>query len=45
MNEAWIDDTGSGLLAVRILTAKAASTISTEAQEMLDQLSKDFRCW
>jgi hypothetical protein len=42
MNEVWIDDVGSGLLVVRILTAKAASVISTEAQEMLEQLSKDF---
>jgi hypothetical protein len=42
MSELWIDDTGSGLLVVRILTAKVASAISTEAQEMLDQLSKDF---
>jgi hypothetical protein len=42
MSEVWIDDAGTGLLVVRILTAKAASVISTEAQEMLEQLSKDF---
>jgi hypothetical protein len=42
MGEVWIDDAGSGLLVVRILTAKVASAISVEAQEMLEQLSKDF---
>ena len=42
MGDLWIDDDGSGLLVVRILTAKAASVISTEAQEMLADLSEDF---
>jgi hypothetical protein len=42
MSELWIDDGGSGLLVVRILTAKVASVISTEAQEMLEELSGDF---
>ncbi len=40
--ELWIDDDGSGLLVSRVLTAKAASAISTQAQEMLDELSGDF---
>jgi hypothetical protein len=42
MSELWIDEEGSGLLVVRILTAKVASVISTEAQEMLEELSEDF---
>ena len=42
MVELWVDDEGSGLLVVRVLTAKAASVISTEAQEMLEELSGDF---
>jgi hypothetical protein len=42
LEELWIDDRGSGLLVVRILTAKAASVISNEAQEMLEQLSQDI---
>ena len=42
MVELWIDDEGSGLLVVRVLTAKVASVISTEAQEMLEEMSGDF---
>ncbi|HEY3547516.1 MAG TPA: hypothetical protein VGK17_15700 [Propionicimonas sp.] len=41
MSEVWIDEEGGGLLVVRILTAKVA-VISVPAQEMLEQLSKDF---
>jgi len=42
MVELWIDGEGSGLLVVRVLTAKVASVISTEAQKMLEELSGDF---
>jgi len=42
MGELLIDDEGNGLLVVRVLTAKVASVISTEAQEMLEDLSEDF---
>ncbi len=42
MSELWIDEEGSGLLVVRILTAKVASVISVQAQEMLEELSGDF---
>lgn len=42
LSELWIDDQGSGLLVVRVLTAKLSSPISTESQEMVDELSGDF---
>ena len=42
MVELWIDDEGSGLLVTRVLTAKVASAIAVEAQQMLDELSGDF---
>lgn len=42
MSELWIDEEGSGLLVVRILTAKVTSVISVQAQEMLEELSGDF---
>jgi len=42
MVELWIDDQGSGLLVVRVITAKAASAVSTEARRMLEELSGDF---
>ncbi len=42
MVELWIDEEGSGLLVARVLTAKVASVISAEAQEMLEDLSGDF---
>ena len=40
--ELWIDDSGNGLLVVRILTAKPNAPISVEAQEMTNQLSTGF---
>jgi hypothetical protein len=42
MVELWIDDNGSGLVVARVLTAKVSSRISTEAQEMLEELSGNF---
>ena len=42
MVELWIDDTGSGLLVTRVITAKVASAIAVQAQEMLNQLSGEF---
>lgn len=42
MVELWIDEEGSGLLVARVLTAKAASAISAEAQEVLEELSGEF---
>jgi hypothetical protein len=40
--ELWIDDTGSGLLVTRVLTARAGSTIAVQAQTMTDELSTNF---
>lgn len=42
MVELWVDDNGSGLLVARVLTAKPKSTISVEAQGIVDELSRDF---
>lgn len=42
MAELWIDDTGAGLLVVRVLTAQMSSTVAVEAQDMVDELSGDF---
>ena len=40
--ELWIDETGSGLLVTRILTAKASSRIAAEAQGMTNELGAHF---
>jgi len=40
--EIWIDASGSGLLATRILTVSPRSALGVEAQEMVDQLSASF---
>ena len=42
MAELWLYDTGTGLLITRVLTAKVSSSLSAEAQEMLDDLSGVF---
>jgi hypothetical protein len=42
MVELWIDDEGSGLLVSRVITAKVASAIAVQAQEMLNELSGEF---
>lgn len=40
--ELWIDDTGSGLLVTRVLTATPGSTVAAQAQAMTDELSTNF---
>jgi hypothetical protein len=42
MAELWLDDSGNGLLVVRIMTAKPNAPISVEAQGMVDDLSSDL---
>ncbi|HEY3337169.1 MAG TPA: hypothetical protein VGK18_01585 [Propionicimonas sp.] len=42
MVELWIDEAGIGLLVTRVLTAKVASAIAVEAQQMVDELGRAF---
>ena len=40
--EVWINDAGLGLLIARVMTARASSPVSAEAQELVEALSGDF---
>ena len=40
--ELWINDSGMGLLIARVMTAKASSPVSAEAQELVEALRGDF---